>query len=63
MNGHVDVVNALLEAGGRELLMLTADNGASCLMVSAAGHGHVTNRLGSRSCHGHRDMTVTPTCW
>ena len=29
------MVNALLEAGGRELVMLTADNGASCLWISA----------------------------
>jgi cation transport ATPase len=33
--GSKEVVNALLEAGGRELVMLTTDNGASCLMVCA----------------------------
>jgi ankyrin repeat protein len=38
-NGHLQVVKALLEAGGRELLMLTEDDGASCLHISAAkGH-------------------------
>ena len=34
-NGHLELVKALLEAGGRELVMLTSDNGASCLMISA----------------------------
>ena len=38
--------NALLEAGGRELLMLTWDNGVSCLMISAQeGHLEVVNAL------------------
>ena len=31
-NGHLDVVKALLEAGGRELVMLTRDNGVSRLL-------------------------------
>ena len=40
------MVNALLEAGGRELLMLTKDDGSSCLMVSAhSGHLEVLNAL------------------
>ncbi len=40
------VVNALLEAGGRELLMLTMNNGASCLMICAQnGHLEVVNAL------------------
>jgi ankyrin repeat protein len=72
--GHLEEVNALLEAGGRELLMLTydvdgsswacgcgeraaggrgremlmmtADNGASCLMVGAQnGHLEVVRAL------------------
>ena len=30
--GSVEVVRALLEAGGRELVMLTRNSGASCLM-------------------------------
>ncbi len=30
LNGHLEAVNALLEAGGRELLMLTADDDADC---------------------------------
>jgi ankyrin repeat protein len=45
-NGHLEVVNALLEAGGRELLMLTRDDGASCLMISAQnGHLEVVDAL------------------
>jgi predicted LPLAT superfamily acyltransferase len=41
----LEVVRALLEAGGRELVMLTMDNGASCLMVSAHnGHLEVVRR-------------------
>jgi ankyrin repeat protein len=39
-NGHLEVVKALLEAGGRELLMLSRDGGFSCLYVSALG-GHL----------------------
>ena len=40
-NGHLEVVRALLEAGGRELLMLTYDvDGSSCLLNSAE-KGHV----------------------
>ena len=39
-NGHLDVVKALLEAGGRELVMLTKGDGASCHYVSAE-KGHV----------------------
>ena len=42
----VEVVRALLEAWGRELLMLTADDGASCLLISAQnGHLEVVNAL------------------
>jgi hypothetical protein len=41
-NGHLEVVNALLEAGGRELLMLTMNNGLSCLSVARrANQGEV----------------------
>jgi len=44
--GHLEVVNALLEAGGRELLMLTRDDGVSCLCISAMiGHLEVVNAL------------------
>ena len=45
--GHLEEVNALLEAGGRELLMLTYDvDGSSCLYMSAAnGHVDVVNAL------------------
>ena len=39
-NEHLEVVKALLEAGGRELVMLTENNGTSCLYVSA-GKGHL----------------------
>ena len=45
-NGHLEVVRALLEAGGRELLMLTINDGASCLFVSAEnGHLEVVTAL------------------
>jgi len=40
------VVKVLLEAGGRELLMLTTDDGTSCLWISAAnGHLEVVKAL------------------
>jgi predicted LPLAT superfamily acyltransferase len=40
------VVNALLEAGGRELLMLTMDDGVSCLYIGAEnGHLEVVKAL------------------
>ncbi len=39
-------MNTLLEAGGRELLMLSRDGGFSCLYVSAlGGHLDVVNAL------------------
>jgi ankyrin repeat protein len=45
-NGHLHVVNALLEAGGRELAMLTVDDGVSCLLINAQnGHLHVVKAL------------------
>lgn len=34
-NGHLDVVRALLEVGGRELVMLTDNDGTSCMYMSA----------------------------
>jgi ankyrin repeat protein len=44
--GHLEVVNALLEVGGRELVMLTRDNGVSCLFISAEnGHLEVVRAL------------------
>jgi ankyrin repeat protein len=44
--GHLEVVNALLEVGGRELVMLTRDNGVSCLFISAKnGHLEVVRAL------------------
>jgi hypothetical protein len=40
------VVRALLEVGGRELVMLTADDGFSCLLIIAeAGHLDVVKAL------------------
>jgi ankyrin repeat protein len=46
LEGHLEVVKALLEAGGRELLMLTKGNGVSCLMVSLQnGHLEVVKAL------------------
>ena len=40
------MVNGLLEARGRELVMLTADNGASCLRIRAQlGHLEVVKAL------------------
>jgi ankyrin repeat protein len=57
-SGHLEVVNALLEAGGRELLMLTADGGFSCLYISAEnGHLEVVNALlevGARAADADR---------
>ena len=45
-NGHLEVVKTLLEAEGRELLMLTTDNGTSCLWISASnGHLEVVKAL------------------
>ena len=38
--GYLEVVKALLEAGGRELVMLTADDVVSCLCMSAQ-NGHL----------------------
>ena len=44
--GHLEVVKVLMEVGGRELLMLTADEGVSWLMVSAQdGHVEVAKAL------------------
>ena len=46
VSGHLDVVKALLEAGGRELVMLTKGDGGSCHYVSAEnGHVDVVNAL------------------
>jgi len=46
LGGHLDVVKALLEAGERELLMLTGVNEASCLIISALrGHLEVVKAL------------------
>jgi hypothetical protein len=42
----VDVVRALLEVGGRELAMMTRDDGGSCLMISEQeGHLDVVKAL------------------
>ena len=39
-NGHVECVRALIEAGGKELVMMANKNGASCLWI-ASQNGHV----------------------
>ena len=40
------MVRALLEAGGRKMLVLTADDGTSCLYISAQeGHLEVKRAL------------------
>ena len=39
-NGHVECVRALIEAGGKELVMMANNNGASCLLI-ASQNGHV----------------------
>ena len=45
MNGHLEVVNALLEAGGRELVMMIRNDGVSCLHINAQnGHLKVVKR-------------------
>jgi hypothetical protein len=46
LEGHLDVVKSLLEAGGRELVMLTENTGFSCLHFSALeGHLDVVKAL------------------
>jgi hypothetical protein len=35
--GHLEVVKTLLEFGGRELAIITRDNGAKCLLIEGAG--------------------------
>jgi hypothetical protein len=49
-NGHVGVVNALLEAGGREMLMQTIDNGASCLSVARQANQREVFRVLEMEC-------------
>jgi ankyrin repeat protein len=55
-NGHLDIVQALLEAAGehkRELLMLANKNGDTCMHMSAAnGHLEVTDALRNASEQG-----------
>ena len=44
--GHLEVVRALVEAGGRELVMLTMHCGASCLSIARqANHSEVCRVL------------------
>ncbi|KAJ1474029.1 hypothetical protein T484DRAFT_1971600, partial [Baffinella frigidus] len=38
--GHVEVLRMLIEAGGKELVMLTNDDGKSCADI-ASQNGHV----------------------
>jgi len=61
--GHLEVVNALLEAGGRELLMLTRDDGTSCLFISAQnGHLEVVNALLEAGGGSRRSRTWCTRC-
>jgi ankyrin repeat protein len=44
--GYLEVVRALLEVGGREIAMMTRENGVSCLYISAEnGHLDVVKAL------------------
>ena len=44
--GHLEVVKTLLEFGGRELAIITRDNGAKCLLMRAQeGHLEVVKTL------------------
>jgi hypothetical protein len=49
-NGHLEVVTALLEAGGRELLMLTMHHGASCLSVARQANQGEVCRVREMAC-------------
>ncbi len=49
-NGHLEVVKALLEAGGRELLMLTNDCGASCLSIARRTNRWMVCRVLETAC-------------
>ena len=48
--GHLDVVNALLEVGGRELLVLTTDDGVSCLSAAREANRREVFRLLEMAC-------------
>ena len=50
MGGILDVVNALLEAGGRELLMLTMHGGASCLSVARQANRTMACKVLETAC-------------
>ena len=56
-NGHVEVLRALLRAGGRERLLFCDGDCARCLSAAAeGGHGHVVRALldaGGRELLGH----------
>ena len=66
--GHVEVVRALLEAGGRELVMLNKNDGTSCLLISAQeGHLDVVSALleaeGRELAMLTADDGVSCLCW
>ena len=63
--GHVEVVRALLEVGGRELAMMTRNDGSSCLYLSAKkGHldmvkGHLDVVKALLEAGGHKLVMLT----
>jgi hypothetical protein len=63
--GHLDVVKVLLEAGGRELLMLTKDDGESYGIACRANQGEVCRReveSKQRSVHDVRSKRCISAC-
>ena len=61
-NGHVECVRALIEAGGKELVMRANKNGVSCLLI-ASQNGHVECvraliEAGGREILHQRDTTL-----
>jgi len=61
-NGHVECVRALIEAGGKELVMMADNNGVSSLwMASQIGHVECVRALieaGGREILHQRDTTL-----
>ena len=71
LEGRLDVVQALVEVGGRKLLMLTMENGASCLSLALeANQGEVCKVL-EMACQNaglsSHEITILkaacPICW
>jgi hypothetical protein len=48
--GHLDVLKALLDAVGRDLLLLTRDDGACCLSVARHANQGVVFRVLEMEC-------------